>query len=109
MGNIIDYLRGCVNKNLISISEHAYDRMRTRCIDTESMRKCIKYGKVIEEQRFPGEDLKVLFQEPTSNQPAFYVVLAMAHPFPEVVTVARFDDEDWEYVAGIMKRKSGVV
>ena len=100
----IAYIRGFAKMNKIHFSEHALKRMGERKIKRSIILKAILNGNVIDEQDH-GRDIKVIFQESSSEIPECYIVVAAAHPLPEVVTVCRTHDEVWEYINGRLKRR----
>lgn len=99
------YIRKCAAVGQIKYSAHAVIRMGERCILRPLVDDAILNGQVIEQQDNPDEDIKVLFQEATSETPSFYVVVAACMPEVEVVTVARFEEEAWEFVGKITRRR----
>ena len=101
----IQYIRKNIQKGCLDYSQHAIERMLERGIEDSQVIDCILKGKVIEEQNFVGQDIKILFQEATINTPKFYAVVAAACPRPVVVTVCNSKNEVWECVNGTMQRR----
>ncbi|MGI6703817.1 MAG: DUF4258 domain-containing protein [Clostridia bacterium] len=100
----ISFIRECTKRGLIDFSEHSIIRMTERELEKDRVIECIVEGKVIESQEH-SQDIIVLFQEATETYPEFYVVVAAAYPYPEVLTVCRFKKEAWEYSSGLMRRR----
>lgn len=98
-------IRNCASKGMLKYSNHSVVRMGERKIWRHQVEDAIINGKVIEQQNIQNEDVKVLFQEATAETPQFYVVVAACLPEPEVVTVAYFEDEVWEFVGRIPQRR----
>lgn len=96
------YIRACAKCNNIKFSFHALQRMGERKIRDYKVLDCIQNGQYIEEQDH-GDDIKVLFQS-IEGEKGFYTVVATSTP-PLVVSVCLFDEDVWEEVKGIMKRR----
>lgn len=101
----IQYIRKNVHKGYFEYSQHALERMLEREIEDYQVVNCILKGVIIEVQKFDNQDIKVLFQEATEKTPEMYVVIAASYPYPVVATVCRFEEEAWECIDGIMKRR----
>jgi len=98
------YIRAMSEKRLIDFSNHAIQRMGERKIEVEQVLECLKSGKIIEHQDH-GQDIKVLFHTSNENESGFYVVVALADPYPLVVTVCNVKNEAWEYRDDFIKRR----
>ena len=98
------HIRNCAAKNKLRFSRHAIDKMRALCIRHEQVFECAIHGRFIERQ-YHGREIKLVFQEATSANPEYYVVIAASIPIPEVVTVCTKLEEVWEILNGIIKRK----
>lgn len=99
------YIRQYAKRKQLDFSEHAIIRMGERCIDYNQVINCVENGKVIEHQSH-GEDIKILFQEASILQPEFYTIVAASSPYPVVVSVCKFKEEAWEFVNGLMIRRT---
>ncbi|MFZ3132244.1 MAG: DUF4258 domain-containing protein [Desulfosporosinus sp.] len=98
-------IRSCALRQQLNFSDHALDRMGERQITIDQVYDCAMYGLVIETQDH-GEDIKVIFQEPTNEASGFYVVIADSSPFSEVITVCLTRDEAWDTRNGLLRRRS---
>nr|WP_286673023.1 DUF4258 domain-containing protein [Anaeromonas frigoriresistens] len=99
-----DYIIESTKKQSLYYSKHAIERMCQRGIEVEDVENSASIGNPIEKQ-YHGKDVKFLFQEPRSERPQYYSVVALAIP-PLVISVCQFKEDVWEMVDGIMKRKS---
>ncbi len=98
------FIRNHAKNGAINFSGHALQRMSQRKIWQNQVYKCIEKGEYVETQ-YHGKDVKVIFQEATSGKTSYYVVVAACLPNPEVVTVCLPEDEIWEDLEGLMKRR----
>lgn len=101
------YVREMARKGRIHFSNHVIlHRMGQRKIWIDQILDAILHGEVLEVQILgPEKDVTVIFQEATDKMPRFYVVAATSYPEVEVVTVAEFKDEAWEWLGKIMARR----
>lgn len=99
------WIRKRVSENCYDVSKHAHERMAERQIDIEEVIECILQGQTIEFQLDKEtNDIKVMFQEATSENPEIYVIV-VALDTPLIVTACRTIDEVWECVDGVLKRR----
>ena len=89
------WIRKRVSENCYDVSKHAQKRrMAERQIDIEEVIECILQGQTIEFQLDKEtNDIKVIFQEATSENPEIYVIV-VALDTPLIVTACRTIDED---------------
>lgn len=101
------YVREMARKGRIHYSDHALlVRMSERKIWIDQILAAILNGEVLDVQNFGlGKDVTVIFQEATDKTPRFYVVVATSYPEVEVITVAEFKEEAWEWLGKIMARR----
>lgn len=99
-----DYITESTKRQSLYYSKHAIERMCQRGIEVEDVESSAALGNPIEKQ-YHGKDIKFLFQEPMSQNPQYYSVVALAVP-PLVISVCHFKEDVWEMVDGIMKRKN---
>lgn len=100
------YIREMAKKGQINFTKHALVRMGERKIWIDDVREAILYGEVIEVQdKDPRCDIRVLFQEATDKVPRFYVVVAASFPTVDVISVAEFEEQVWEWLGKIMARR----
>lgn len=92
------YIRQKAAKQEVGISPHALENMGIRKIWLNEALEAIISGDEVEIQPFKGKNVRVLFQESTTDIPRFCVVVAIDHPEVQVVTVFNFDEEKFEYV-----------
>jgi len=97
-------IRKAAWKNKLGFTGHALKRMGERKITNDDVYNCVRYGLVAETQDH-GQDIKVIFQEPTSTSAAKYVVVADSLPWPIVITVCLTIEEAWETRDGILRRR----
>lgn len=100
-----DSIRSSAWSKKLGFSSHAMDRMGERMITIDQVYDCILYGTNIETQ-YHGRDVKVVFQQAIAGIPSYYAVVADNYPFPEVVTVCSTMDEVWEFIGGILIRRT---
>lgn len=105
MGIHEKFIREMVEKEFIKYSEHAQLRMGERQIPRLLINEAILNGDVIEIQDFPEEDIKVVFQSIPGTEESFYVIVAAKYPQVVVVTVCYFEEELWEQLGVIRKRR----
>lgn len=96
------YVRICAKANGLKYSFHAVQRMGERKIRDVQVLDCVCNGKYIEQQDH-GDDMKVLFQS-LDGEKGFYAIVATTNP-PLVVSVCLFDEDVWEEVNGLRKRR----
>jgi hypothetical protein len=92
------YIRQKAVKGDIGVSSHALDNMGKRKIRLDDALEAVISGDEIETQTFEGKNVRVLFQESTTDIPEFCVVVAIDHPEVQIVTVFNFEEEKFEYV-----------
>ena len=92
------YIRQKAVKGDIGVSSHAQENMGIRKIWLDEALEAITSGDEVEIQSFAGKNVRVLFQESTTDIPRFCVVVAIDHPEAQVVTAFNFDEEKFEYV-----------
>lgn len=73
--------------------------------DTEDNHS-ILYGRVLEIQDFPEEDIKVIFHSVDEQTDPFYVIVAASFPQVVVVSVCFFLEDVWEQLGDIRVRRS---
>ncbi len=93
------YIRQKAAKQEIGVSPHALENMEIRKIWVDEVLEAIVSGEEIEIQNFEGKNIRVLFQESTTDIPRFCVVVAVDHPEVQIVTVFNFKEEKFEYIA----------
>ncbi|MGO1370890.1 MAG: DUF4258 domain-containing protein [Senegalia sp. (in: firmicutes)] len=98
-----DYIIESTKRQSLYYSKHAIERMCQRGIEVEDVEGSTALGDPIEKQ-YHGKDIKFLFQQPKSENPRYYAVVALAIP-PLVISVCHFKEDVWEMVDGIMRRK----
>lgn len=102
---LVKIIRGKIKEGLYSVSQHAHQRMAEREVEQEKVIECILSGKTLEIQEDKKADnIKVLFQEATDKTPEIYVVVASSEP-PVIVTVCRTEEEVWESVDNVLRRR----
>ena len=91
------YIRQKIAKKEYGVISHAYDNMGKRKIWLDEALEAIINGEAIETQTFEGKNVRVLFQEATTEVPRFCVVVDIDHPDVQIVTVFNFEEEKFEY------------
>ena len=100
------YVRAMAKKGRVNFTEHALYRMGERKIWIDDVLNAILNGQEIEVQDIgPKSDIRVLFQEAIDTIPRFYVVVATSYPVVDVISVAEFLEEAWEWLGKIMVRR----
>ncbi len=92
------YIRQKAVKQEVGVSPHALENMGKRKIWLAEALEAIISGKELKIQPFEGKNVRVLFQESTTDIPRFCVVVAIDHPEVEIVTVFNFEEEKYEYI-----------
>ena len=87
-----------------SVTDHADDRCAERSISIADIENCIMTGAILEEQAW-GPDPKVLVKGDKEDGGPFYIIVAIAKDKPWVVTVCSIDENVWEVVNGLIRRK----
>lgn len=99
-------IRKNVEEGNYEITDHAFQRMNERKMDIEDVETCIVKGQTIEFQQDIGtQDIKVLFQEYTDDNPGFYAVVKYSYDMPLIITVCRRDNEVWDCIDNILRRR----
>ncbi|MDI3538256.1 MAG: hypothetical protein PWQ13_279 [Bacillota bacterium] len=104
MGIPDQYIKALVRKGKLKYSEHAQKRMAERKIDVDAVCDAILNGEVVKLQDH-GRDIKVVFQPAAKDKPEYFVVVAAAYEYAEVVTVEPALEDAWEFVKGFAIRR----
>lgn len=91
------YIRQKTAKEEYGVSPHALEKMGERKIWLDEALEAIIKGEAIETQTFESKNVRVLFQEATTEVPRFCVVVAIDHPDVQIVTAFNFEEEKFEY------------
>jgi len=99
---VVDHVRKMAARGKILFRQHALDRMGERKIWRDDVLKAIERGENIHIQKPPtetGKNIRVFFQEATDeNIPSFCVIVAIEHPYAQIITVYYFKEEKgWSY------------
>jgi len=105
MGMPERFIREMLAKGNIRYSEHAIQRMGERRIMRPLVECAIVNGHVLAIQDFPDEDIKVLFHSINEIDDPFYVIVAATFPQVVVVTVCFFEEDVWEQLGNIRRRR----
>ncbi|KKM13032.1 hypothetical protein SY88_00220 [Clostridiales bacterium PH28_bin88] len=100
----LGWLQKQVGEKKYLVSRHANQRMRERDLLIQYVLQAIAEGHVLETQTKKG-DKKLLLEGRDDKGIPFYVVVALSEPLPIIVTVCRFDEEVWQDVEGVKKRR----
>ena len=87
-----------------ALTKHANQRCGERDVAIRGIENCIMSGEIIEEQTH-GPDPKVLILGDKEDGTSFYIVVAITEDKPVVITVCGIDENVWEIVAGIIRRR----
>lgn len=86
------------------LTDHATSRCEVRTISIHDIENCVLTGRIIEEQK-GVRDPKVLVQGDKRDGTSFYIVVAITPDKPWVITVCDIDENVWEVVEGLIKRR----
>jgi hypothetical protein len=91
------YIRQKIAKKEYGVRSHALEKMNERKIWLDEALEAVISGTEIEIQTFEDKNVRVLFQEATTDVPRFCVVVAIDHPDVQIVTAFNFEEEKFEY------------
>jgi len=92
------YIRQKIAKKEYGVSPHAIKKMGERKIWLDEALEAIINGEAIETQSFEDKNVRVLFQEATTDVPRFCIIVAIDHPDVQIVTAFNFKEEKFEYI-----------